>query len=294
MVLKDLFQSFEAMGGSDVKVSGWVRNIRTGKSFGFIELNDGSCFKNVQIVIERDVVANYDELDKLNIGAAVTVTGAVEVTPDSKQPFEIKAKAAVIEGHSTPEYPLQNKRHSFEYLRTIGHLRPRSNTFSAVFRMRSIAAQALHRFFHDKGFIYVHTPIITASDAEGAGQMFKVTTLDLQNVPLNEDKSVDFDDDFFSKATNLTVSGQLEAEAYALAYGRVYTFGPTFRAENSNTARHAAEFWMLEPEIAFAELKDDMELAEKMLKYLINAVMTECPDEIAFFNAHIDKSLTER
>jgi len=280
--------------GIEVELCGWARNIRISKLFGFIELNDGTSFKNVQIVFEQDILANFDDIAHLNVGTAVRIKGNVVLTPQAKQPFEVKASEIFIEGESTPEYPLQKKRHSFEYLRTIAHLRPRTNTFSAVFRVRSVAAQAIHRFFHSNNFIYVHTPIITASDAEGAGAMFKVTTLDMQNVPQTENGKIDYKQDFFGKSTNLTVSGQLEGEAYALAFKKIYTFGPTFRAENSNTARHAAEFWMIEPEITFADLGDDMVLAEQMLKYVIKAVMEECPAEMEFFNAHIDNTLIER
>ncbi len=286
MNIKELFGGVS--DGKSVVINGWIRNIRPGKAFGFIELNDGSCLKNVQVVFEREKLSDYDDISKLNIGASIRVSGNVVLTPELKQPFELHADSIEILGESTPDYPLQNKRHSFEYLRTMCYLRPRTNTFSAVFRMRSEIAFALHSFFHDNGFIYVHTPLITASDAEGAGEMFKVTTLDKFN-----DKS-DFENDFFGKPVNLTVSGQLEGEAFATAFGKIYTFGPTFRAENSNTPRHAAEFWMIEPEIAFADLNDDMVLAEAMLKQVINHCMKTCPDELEFFNSRIDKGLLSR
>ena len=295
MHIHELYDKIEeSIGGMEVNLCGWARNIRISKLFGFIELNDGTSFKNVQIVFEQDTLANFDKIAHLNVGAAVKIKGNIVLTPQAKQPFEVKASEIFIEGESTPEYPLQKKRHSFEYLRTIAHLRPRTNTFSAVFRVRSVAAQAIHRFFHSNNFVYVHTPIITASDAEGAGAMFRVTTLDMQNTPKTEQGRIDYKQDFFGKSTNLTVSGQLEGEAYALAFKKIYTFGTTFRAENSNTARHAAEFWMIEPEITFADLNDDMALAEDMLKYVIKAVMDECPAEIEFFNAHIDNTLIER
>ncbi len=286
MYIKDLTNDIK--DGLSVNLNGWVRNIRMGKMFGFIELNDGSCFKNIQIVIEREIIDNYDEIAKLNIGASLSLEGVVVLTPEARQPFEIKAERIAIEGESTPEYPLQNKRHTFEYLRTMCHLRPRTNTFSAVFRVRSEIAYAIHDFFHTRGFVYVHTPLITASDAEGAGEMFKVTTLD-EITP-----KTDYSEDFFGKAVNLTVSGQLEGEAFATAFGKIYTFGPTFRAENSNTPRHAAEFWMIEPEMSFADLNDDMQLAEDMLKHIIKHVLTVCPDEIEFFNARVDKDLINR
>ncbi len=292
MHIHELYDKIE--DGMEVNLCGWARNIRISKLFGFIELNDGTSFKNVQIVFEQDTLANFDKIAHLNVGAAVRIKGTIVLTPQAKQPFEVKASEIFIEGESTPEYPLQKKRHSFEYLRTLAHLRPRTNTFSAVFRVRSVAAQAIHRFFHSNNFVYVHTPIITASDAEGAGAMFKVTTLDMKNVPQTEQGRIDYKQDFFGKSTNLTVSGQLEGEAYALAFKKIYTFGPTFRAENSNTARHAAEFWMIEPEITFADLNDDMALAEDMLKDVIKAVMNECPTEMEFFNAHIDNTLIER
>lgn len=292
-VIKSLYRDTESYGGRKVTISGWVRNSRISKNFGFIELNDGSFFKNLQIVLEADL-ENYAELSKLNIGAAITATGTLVLTPEAKQPFELKASEVVIEGASTPDYPLQPKRHSFEYLRTIAHLRPRTNTFSAVFRVRSMIAYAIHQFFQERGFVYVHTPIITASDAEGAGEMFQVSTMDFDNLPKTENGKVDYSEDFFGKKTNLTVSGQLNVETYCMAFRNVYTFGPTFRAENSNTARHAAEFWMIEPEIAFADLRDDMALAEDMLKYIINYCLENAPEEMQFFNQFIDKGLLER
>ncbi len=291
-LIKALYRETGNYGGKEITVSGWIRNSRMSKNFGFIELNDGSFFKNLQIVLEAEL-PNYAELSKLNIGAAITVTGTLVLTPEAKQPFELKAANVVTEGESTPDYPLQPKRHSFEYLRTIAHLRPRTNTFSAVFRVRSMIAYAIHKFFQERNFVYVHTPIITASDAEGAGEMFQVTTMDLDNIPKTDGKA-DYSNDFFGKKTNLTVSGQLNVETYCMAFRSVYTFGPTFRAENSNTARHAAEFWMIEPEIAFADLKDDMELAEDMLKYIINYCLENAPEEMEFFNKFVDKGLLER
>ncbi|QIB27965.1 asparagine--tRNA ligase [Caloranaerobacter azorensis] len=293
VLVKEIYRNTEKYIDENVVVSGWVRTIRSSKSFGFIELNDGSFFKNIQIVFE-DNLDNFKEISKLPISTAIKVEGLLVATPNNKQPFEIKAKSITIEAESDKDYPLQKKRHTFEYLRTIAHLRPRSNTFSAVFRVRSLVAYAIHKFFQERGFVYVHTPIITGSDCEGAGEMFRVTTLDFDNLPLDENGKVDFKKDFFGKETNLTVSGQLNVEAYALAFRNVYTFGPTFRAENSNTARHAAEFWMIEPEIAFADLKDDMELAEEMLKYIINFVLENAPEEMEFFNKFIDKGLLER
>lgn len=292
-LFKDLFTSYSELQGQQIQVGGWIRTMRDSKTFGFIELNDGTTFKNIQIVFD-DQLENFQELVKLQIASSLVITGEVILTPEAKQPFEIKATKIDIEGTSTSEFPLQKKRHTMEYLRTIAHLRPRSNTFSAVFRVRSVAAFAIHKFFQDQGFVYVHTPIITGSDCEGAGEMFRVTTLDLNDVPKTEEGKIDTELDFFGKETNLTVSGQLEGETYAMAFRNIYTFGPTFRAENSNTARHAAEFWMIEPEMAFAELKDNMEVAEAMLKYIIKYVMAECPDEIAFFNERIDKGLIER
>ncbi|MEG2380287.1 MAG: asparagine--tRNA ligase [Oscillospiraceae bacterium] len=294
MKIKQLYRETADFGGKTVKINGWVRTIRVSKNFGFIELNDGSFFKNIQIVIEEEKLANFAEVGKLNVGASLNVTGILEITPEAKQPFEIKATAINIEGESSPEYPLQKKRHSFEYLRTIPHLRARTNTFAAVFRVRSLVAFAIHKFFNDRGFVYVHTPLITGSDCEGAGEMFKVTTLDMNALPHNDDKKVDFKQDFFGQETSLTVSGQLEGEDFAMAFGDIYTFGPTFRAENSNTTRHAAEFWMIEPEIAFADLKDDMQVAEDMLKFIINYVVENAPEEMAFFNSFVDKGLLER
>lgn len=292
--VKQLFRETERLGGKEVKVSGWIRTIRDAKNFGFIELNDGTFFKSVQVVFENEKIDNYKEIAKQNVGAALTVCGILELTPEAKQPFEIKAASIVVEGASAPEYPLQKKRHSFEFLRTQAHLRARTNTFSAVFRLRSVVAYAIHKFFNENGFVYVHTPIITGSDCEGAGEMFHVTTMDMADIPNTEDGKVDYSKDFFGKSTNLTVSGQLEAETYAMAFKNVYTFGPTFRSENSNTARHAAEFWMVEPEIAFADLKDDMDLAERMLKFIIQYCLDNAPEEMEFFNNFIDKNLLER
>jgi len=291
--VKSLYRDTDSYVGKTVTVAGWIRNIRVSKTFGFIELNDGSFFKNVQIVFGEEL-ENFKDVAKLNISSSLYVEGQLVLTPEAKQPFEIKAEKIVIEGMSSSEYPLQKKRHSMEYLRTIAHLRPRSNTFSAVFRVRSLAAYAIHKFFNERGFVYVHTPIITGSDAEGAGQMFRVTTLDIENPPRTEEGKVDFKEDFFGKSTNLTVSGQLEAEVFALAFRNVYTFGPTFRAENSNTPRHAAEFWMIEPEIAFADLEDNMKLAEDMMKYVINYVLENAPEEMTFFNQFIDNTLLDR
>ena len=292
-LVKELFRNTEAFAEKEVTVSGWIRNIRVSKNFGFIELNDGSFFRCVQIVIE-DNLDNFEKLGKLNIAAAITVTGKLVLTPDAKQPFEIKAEKAVIDGTSTPDYPIQNKRHTMEFLRTQCHLRARTNTFSAVFRIRSLLAYAIHQFFQDRGFVYVHTPIITTSDCEGAGEMFQVTTMDMDNVPKTEDGKADYAKDFFGKQASLTVSGQLNVETYCMAFRNVYTFGPTFRAENSNTTRHAAEFWMIEPEIAFADLADDMDLAEDMVKYIINYCLENAPEEMEFFNKFIDKGLLER
>ena len=293
-LVKELFRGSEEFADKTVEISGWIRTLRASNAFGFIEVNDGTFFKNVQVVFESDKIDNYKEVSSLNVGAAISVSGTMVLTPDAKQPFEIKASKITVEGESTPDYPLQKKRHSFEYLRTIAHLRPRTNTFSAVFRVRSLAAYAIHKFFNERGFVYTHTPIITCSDCEGAGEMFRVTTLDPAEIPHNEDGSVDYTKDFFGKSANLTVSGQLNCETYALAFRNVYTFGPTFRAENSNTTRHAAEFWMIEPEISFADLGDDMELAEDMLKYIINYVLENAPEEIEFFNNFVDKGLLER
>jgi asparaginyl-tRNA synthetase len=289
-----IFSDAVAFDGQVISVSGWARTIRDLKNFGFIELNDGSCFKNLQVVFERGQLENYDETAKQNVGTAFSITGTLVLTPDAKQPFELKASAVTVEGVSAPEYPLQKKRHSVEYLRTIQHLRPRTNLFSAAFRIRSVAAFAIHEFFQSRGFVYVHTPIITASDCEGAGEMFKVTTLDLENPPRLEDGSIDYSQDFFGKPANLTVSGQLNAENFAMAFGDVYTFGPTFRAENSNTQRHAAEFWMIEPEMAFCDLEGDMDVAEAMIKYIINTVLERCPQEMEFLNSFVDKGLLER
>ena len=284
----------QAFADKEVTVAGWARTIRDSKALGFIDLNDGSCFKGVQIVFEAEKVANYKEIAAQNVGVALSVTGTLLLTPESKQPFEINATAINVEGASAPEYPLQKKRHSLEYLRTVAHLRPRTNTFSAAFRVRSAAAYAIHSFFNSRGFVYAHTPLITGSDCEGAGEMFTVTTMDLDNIPRTEDGKVDYSKDFFGKHTSLTVSGQLSAECMAMAFGKVYTFGPTFRAEKSYTARHAAEFWMIEPEIAFADLADDMELARDMIKYVIDYVLKTCPQDIDFFNQFVDKGLRER
>ena len=291
--IRELYKNQEAYLIKKFTVGGWVRSIRDSKAFGFIVINDGTFFTPLQVVYHDDM-ENFEEISKLNVGAAVVVTGTLVATPQAKQPFEIQAKTVTVEGASAPDYPLQKKRHSFEYLRTIAHLRPRTNTFQAVFRVRSLTAYALHKFFQERGFVYVHTPIITGSDCEGAGEMFRVTTMDMENVPKTEDGAVDYTQDFFGKETSLTVSGQLNAETYAQAFGNVYTFGPTFRAENSNTTRHAAEFWMLEPEMAFADLEDDMDLAEDMLKYVINYVMENAPEEMNFFNSFVDKGLINR
>ena len=294
ILVKSLYRNTDEYADKSVKISGWIRTLRASNAFGFIEVNDGSFFKNVQVVFDADKIQNYKEVSKLPIRSSISIIGKLILTPDSKQPFEIQAEEIIVEGMSNSDYPLQKKRHTFEYLRTIAHLRPRSNAFSATFRVRSVAAYAIHKFFQEKGFVYTHTPILTGSDAEGAGEMFRVTTLDALNAPLTDTGAVDYNQDFFGKETNLTVSGQLNAECYALAFRNVYTFGPTFRAENSNTARHAAEFWMIEPEIAFADLQDDMDLAEEMLKYVIEYVMAECPEEMAFFNQFVDKGLIER
>lgn len=292
-VIRELYLKPDAFVDSEIQVSGWIRTSRSSKTFGFIELNDGTYFNNLQIVYD-DALPNFADIEKCAISSALIIKGVLIATPDAKQPFELKANEIVVEGYSSPDYPLQKKRHSMEYLRTIAHLRPRSNTFSAVFRVRSAAAYAIHKFFQDRGFVYVHTPIITGSDAEGAGQMFRVTTLDMANLPLDEHGKLDETQDFFGKETNLTVSGQLEAETFALAFRDVYTFGPTFRAENSNTKRHAAEFWMIEPEVAFADLTDNMALAEDMVKYIIAYVMENCPEEMKFFNERIDPGLLDR
>ncbi len=289
-----VFADGQSLDGQTVTVMGWARTIRDMKTFGFIELNDGSCFKNLQVVMDANVLGNYKEIAAQNVGAALIVTGTVTLTPQAKQPLEVKAASITVEGPSSPEYPLQKKRHGVEYLRTIQHLRPRTNLFSAAFRVRSVAAHAVHCFFQDRGFVYINTPLITGSDAEGAGEMFQVTTLDLNDVPRTADGRVDYSKDFFGKKTSLTVSGQLNAENFAMAFGNVYTFGPTFRAENSNTPRHAAEFWMIEPEMAFADLSDYMDTAEAMIKYIIRYVMERCPDEMDFFNAFVDKGLKQR
>ena len=292
--IKALFAEPERYTAEPVTVCGWVRTLRSSKALGFIELNDGSYFSNLQVVFEENKLANYDEISRQNVGAALIVTGRLLLTPEAKQPFEIHAEKITVEGASTPDYPLQKKRHSMEFLRTIQHLRPRTNTFSAAFRVRSVAAQGIHRFFTERGFVYAHTPLITGSDCEGAGEMFQVTTLDLNNVPKTEDGQVDYTQDFFGKKTSLTVSGQLNAENFAMAFGDVYTFGPTFRAENSNTQRHAAEFWMIEPEMAFCDLAGDMDVAEAMIKHIIRRVLERCPQEIDFFNSFVDKGLKER
>lgn len=291
--IKELYNHTEEYIDKEVKIGGWVRSIRDSKTFGFIVINDGTFFQPVQVVYS-DKLNNFSEISGTNIGAALIVRGTLVPTPNAKQPFEIQAEEVLVEGESTPDYPLQKKRHSFEYLRTISHLRPRTNTFQAVFRVRSLCAYAIHKFFQEQGFVYVHTPLITGSDCEGAGEMFQVTTMDLENVPKTEEGAVDFSQDFFHKPTNLTVSGQLNGETYAMAFKKIYTFGPTFRAENSNTTRHAAEFWMIEPEIAFADLQDDMELAESMIKYIIMYVLENAPEEMNFFNSFVDKGLLER
>ena len=290
---RQLYRERDKVDHDCVTVGGWVRSIRGSKTFGFIMLSDGTFFEPVQVVYD-DKLSNFAEISKYNVGSALVVTGKIIETPDAQQPFEIHATEVNLEGASTPDYPLQKKRHSIEYLRTISHLRPRTNLFQAVFRVRSLAAYAIHKFFQERNFVYVHTPIITASDCEGAGEMFRVTTMDMDNVPKTEDGKVDYTKDFFGKSTNLTVSGQLNVETYAMAFKNVYTFGPTFRAENSNTTRHAAEFWMIEPEIAFADLADDMKLAEDMLKYVIRCVMENAPEEMNFFNQFVDKGLIER
>nr|WP_288302642.1 asparagine--tRNA ligase [uncultured Anaerotignum sp.] len=292
--IKSIYRSTADYANKEVTLGGWIRTMRVSKNFGFIELNDGSFFKNIQIVFEADTLSNYAEITKLGVGAAIIVKGLLVETPEAKQPFEVKAQEIAIEGTSTPDYPLQKKRHSVEFLRQIAYLRPRTNMFSATFRVRSLIAYAIHQFFQGKGFVYAHTPIITGSDCEGAGEMFRVTTLDLNNLPKKEDGTVDFSKDFFGKETNLTVSGQLSAETFAMAFRNVYTFGPTFRAENSNTARHAAEFWMIEPEMAFADLEDNMEVAEEMLKYIIQYVLDNAPEEMEFFNSFVDKGLLDR
>ncbi len=291
--VREIYSNSEEYFDKEVFVEGWIRKLRSSKAFGFIELNDGTFFSSIQIVFNNEM-PNFDEIEKLHLSSSIKVKGTLIATPDAKQAFEIQAKEILVEGLSTADYPLQKKRHTFEYLRTIAHLRPRSNTFNAVFRVRSVLSYAVHKFFHERGFVYVHTPIITSSDAEGAGEMFRVTSLDFNNPPRREDGEIDFHEDFFRKSTNLTVSGQLQAEAFALSFKDVYTFGPTFRAENSNTARHAAEFWMIEPEIAFADLNDNMELAEDMMKYIIKYVLENAKEEMEFFNKFIDKGLVDR
>ena len=292
--IASVFADGEQYSGKEVVVMGWAKTIRDMKTFGFIELNDGSCFRNLQVVMDANTLANYKEISSQNVGAALIAKGIVVLTPDAQQPLELKASSVEVEGVSTPDYPLQKKRHSVEYLRTIQHLRPRTNLFSATFRVRSAAAYAVHEFFQSRGFVYVNTPIITGSDCEGAGEMFQVTTLDLENPPRTPDGKVDYSQDFFGKKTSLTVSGQLNAENFAMAFGDVYTFGPTFRAENSNTARHAAEFWMIEPEMAFCDLDGDLEVMEGMVKHIIRRVMERCPDDLKFFNSFVDKGLLER
>ncbi len=294
ITVKELFSAPESFVGKEITVAGWARTIRDSKAFGFIELNDGSYFKSVQIVFEEAVIENYKQIAKLNVGSAVSVRGNLVLTPENKQAFEVKAIAIDVLGTSTPDYPLQKKRHSLEFLREIAYLRPRTNTFSAVFRVRSEAAYAIHEFFNSNGFVYVHTPLITCADCEGAGETFRVTTMDFDDFPKTEDGKADYSEDFFGKSSGLTVSGQLNAETYALAFGKVYTFGPTFRAEKSNTTRHAAEFWMIEPEIAFADLNDDLKMATDMIKYVINTVMEKCAPEIEFFNSFVDKDLISR
>ena len=291
--IKDLYRNREQYLNQEITIGGWLRSKRDSKTFGFLVVNDGTFFEPLQVVYS-DTLSNFADITKLNVGAALIVKGTLVPTPQAKQPFEVQASEVQIEGASAPDYPLQKKRHSFEYLRTISHLRPRTNTFQAVFRVRSLIAYAIHKFFQERDFVYVHTPLITGSDCEGAGEMFQVTTLDLQNIPKTADGTVDFTKDFFGKPTNLTVSGQLNGETYAMAFKNIYTFGPTFRAENSNTTRHAAEFWMIEPEMAFADLQDNMILAESMLKYVINYVLENAPEEMEFFNKFVDKGLIER
>ncbi len=292
--LKQLFRNTDQYADQEVIIRGWIRTNRSSNKFGFVEINDGSFFKSVQVVYEEEIIANFEEISKAPIAAALMVKGKLVMTPEAKQPFEIKALEVVVEADSDSDYPLQKKRHSLEFLREIAHLRPRSNTFSAVFRVRSLVAYAIHQFFQENNFVYVHTPIITGSDAEGAGEMFRVTTLDMKNPPKQENGNINYSEDFFGKETSLTVSGQLEAETFAMAFRNVYTFGPTFRAENSNTARHASEFWMIEPEVAFADLQDNMELAEAMIKYIINFILEKAPEEMEFFNSFIDKGLIEK
>ncbi len=292
--ISKLFASPEAFSDQHITVAGWARSIRASNAFGFLTLNDGSCFANLQVVFEADKLDNNSDIAAQNTGAAFVCEGDFVLTPDAKQPFEIHASKIEIEGASAPDYPLQKKKHSVEFLRTIAHLRPRSNTFNAVFRVRSECAFAIHSFLNERGFVYVHTPIITCSDCEGAGEMFRITTLDMDNVPRRDDGTIDFSQDFFGKSANLTVSGQLNVECFAMAYGKVYTFGPTFRAEKSYTPRHAAEFWMMEPEIAFADLADEMQLSEDLLKYVLRHLQKTCPDELEFFNKFIDNTLSER
>ena len=293
VTVRELFRNRDEYIGKEVTVGGWIRTNRDSKTFGFIVLGDGTFFETLQIVY-NDTLGNFQDICKLNVGAAVIAKGTLVATPNAKQPFELQATEVVVEGPSTPDYPIQPKRHTMEYLRTVSHLRPRTNTFQAVFRVRSLIAYAIHKFFQERDFVYVHTPIITGSDCEGAGEMFQVTTMDMNNLPMTEDGKVDFSKDFFNKPTNLTVSGQLNGETYAMAFRNIYTFGPTFRAENSNTTRHAAEFWMIEPEIAFADLQDDMILAESMIKYIISYVLEHAPEEMNFFNSFVDKGLIER
>ena len=293
VLVKELYRNTNEFSNKSVTLQGWVRTVRDSKTFGFIELNDGSFFKNVQIVF-NDTLNNFSDICKLTISSAISVTGKLVITENAKQPFEIQADSVDILSNSDSSYPLQKKRHSFEYLRTIAHLRPRTNTFSAVFRVRSVFAYAIHKFFQEKGFVYVHTPILTASDAEGAGEMFNVNSFDLENIPKLEDGQVDFSKDFFGRPAHLTVSGQLNGETFAEAFRNIYTFGPTFRAENSNTVKHAAEFWMIEPEICFADLNDDMDLAEDMIKYTFQYVLDNCPEEMEFFNQFVDKTLLDR
>ena len=292
--LRDIFKDPAKWSGQEIEVCGWVRTLRDSKVFGFIELNDGTYFSSIQVVFEDGKIDNYKEVARQNVGASLVVRGILELTPQAKQPFELKATKISLEGESTPDYPLQKKRHSMEFLREIAYLRPRTNTFSAVFRVRSQMAYAIHKFFNERGFVYTHTPIITASDCEGAGEMFRVSTLDIDKPARLEDGTLDYSADFFGKPAYLTVSGQLAAETFAMAFKNVYTFGPTFRAENSNTTRHAAEFWMIEPEMAFADLNDDMALAQDMIKYVISYYLEHCPEEVAFFNAFVDKGLKER
>lgn len=293
LIIKDLYKNLKDYENKEITLEAWVKTVRASKNFGFIEINDGSFFKNVQVVFNNDL-SNFNEISKLTISSSIKVTGNVIITENAKQPFEIHANNIEIFNLSDNQYPLQKKRHSFEYMRTIAHLRPRSNTFNAVFRVRSVLAYAIHQFFQERGFVYVNTPLLTSSDAEGAGEMFNVNSFDLANVPKNEDGSVDFSKDFFGKPAHLTVSGQLNAETYAMAFRNVYTFGPTFRAEDSNTVKHAAEFWMVEPEICFADLKDDMDLAEDMIKFIFSTVLEKCPEEMEFFNNFIDKTLLDR